>query len=318
MTKHWHFPSRHPQILLIVIVLLTLLLTGCGTLKTGDTTTGSPSGTSVPFDNTPVPFDNKAGHVIVQLFSSPGFIYPPINGVPDWTLYGNRTLIFKSASSTQLLQAQLSPDEVQHILDVIVNQNSFFASTQNYYGQVIADTGSLLLRVSANGRYKEVRLFLEPTSSPDQQTQHVFTIKHFLLNYHPTAVQPYAPPGAVLLVLPRRGYSANTPAWPYDDIALEQVAAQECSFLMFGTTSTCSPQTGSKSGLFPIYGKRGQELLQQWQSGSYTLVSQNGQSYQIIVWPLLPDALSPQADGSRGVLVQGEGAGIWPLLPGSK
>ena len=310
MTKHWHFPGRHPQILLIAIVLLALSLAGCGALKIRGTTTGSTPGTSVPFDN-------EAGHVIVQLFSSPGFIYPPINGIPDWTLYGDGTLIFKSAPGTQLFQAQLSPGEVQHILDVIVNQNAFFSSTQNFYGHVIPDTGSLLLRVSANGQYKEVRLFLEPTSSSDQQTQHVFAIKHFLLNYHPATVQPYTPPGAVLLVIAGQGYSAGAPAWPYNDIALGQVAAQECSFLRFGTNSNCSPQTGSKSGLFPIYGKRGQELLQQWQSGPYTLVSQNGQSYQIMVWPLMPDALSPQPDGSLGVLVQGEGTGIWPLLPGS-
>jgi hypothetical protein len=310
MNQYWHFSGRHRQIFLLVILLLALSLAGCAAFKTRGTTTGSTPGTTVPVVN-------EAGHVIVQLFHSPGFIYPPINGVPDWTLYGNGILIYKSAPSTQLLQAQLSPSEVQHILDVIVNQNAFFSSTQSFYGRMLPDAGSLLLRVSANGQYKEVRLFLEPTSSSDQQTQHVFAIKHFLLNYHPTSVQPYTPSGVALLVIPQQGYSANTPAWPYTDISLEQVAVQECSYLRFGPDSACSPQAGSKSGLFPIYGKRGQELLQQWQSGSYTLVSQNGQTYQIIVWPLLPDALSPQADGSRGVLVQGEGAGIWPLLPGS-
>jgi len=293
-------------------VLLALSVAGCGVFKTrGTTTTGSTPGTSIPFDN-------KAGRVIVQLFSSPGFIFPPINGVPDWTLYGDGTLLFKSAANAQLLQTQLSPDEVQHILDVIVNQNSFFSSTQNSYGLAVPDTGSLLLRVSANGQYKEINLFHEPTSPSDQQTQHVFAIKHFLLNYSLTRVQLYTPPGTVLLVIPGQGSSTGVPAWPYNDISLGQVAAQECSFLRFGTNSTCSLSTGGKSGLFPIYGKRGLELLQQWQSGSHIFVSQNGQSYRIIVWPLMPDALSPQADGSQGVLVQGEGAGRWPLLPGSR
>ena len=309
MTKRWHFPGRHPQILLIVIVLLALLLAGCGVLKVKGTTSGSTPGT-------PVPTNTGAGHVIVQLFSSPGFIYPPINGVPDWTLYGNGTLIFKSAASAELVQAQLSPDEVQHVLDVIVKQNAFFASTQQFYGRLVPDVGSLLLSVSANGQAKEVRLFLDPTSSSDQQTQHVFAIEHFLLNYHPTTVQPYTPPGVVLLVLVEQGSSATTRSWPYADISLAQVAAQECSFLRFGTNSTCSPQTDVKSGLFPIYGKRGQELLQQSPSGLYTQVSQSGKNYQIIVWPLMPDALTPRADGSQGVRVEGEGAGVWPLLPG--
>jgi hypothetical protein len=298
MAKRWHFLSGLPHMLLIIIVLLSLSLIGCAAFKSGGTTTGSTTGTVVSSDT-------EAGHVIVQLFSSPGFIYPPINGVPDWTLYGNGTLIFKSAAGAGLVQAQLSPDEVQHILDVIVNQNAFFASTQQFYGRIIPDTGSLLLSVSANGQEKEVRLGLEPASSSDQQTQHVFAIKHFLLNYHPTTVQPYTAPGAVLLVLAGQGSSAGTPSWPYAGISLAQVAAQECSFLRFGTNSTCSPQTDNNSGLFPIYGKRGQELLQQWQSGLYTQVSQSGKSYQIIVWPLMPDALTPREPSARGVRASG-------------
>lgn len=303
MTKRWQFPGG----LLPVIVLLTLSIMGCSALKTKGTTTGG---------TTPVPSDNKVGNIIVQLFRSPGFIYPPVNGVPEWTLYGNGTLIFKSAANAELLQSELSPGEVQHILDVIVNQNAFFASTKQFYGRLIPDAGSLLLSVSANGQEKEVRLFHEPTSSSDQQTQHVFAIEHFLLNYHSAISQPYIPPGVVLLVLPQQGNTAHAPSWPYADISLAQVAAQECSFLRFGTNSSCSPQPGGKSGLFPIYGKRGQGLLQQWQSGVYTQVSQSGTGYQIIVWPLMPDALAPRADGSHGVRVEGEGEGIWPLLPG--
>jgi len=76
MTKHRHFPGRHPQIVLIVILLLALSFAGCAAFKTRGTTTGSTPGTTVPVVN-------EAGHVIVQLFHSPGFIYPPINGVPD-------------------------------------------------------------------------------------------------------------------------------------------------------------------------------------------------------------------------------------------
>jgi hypothetical protein len=310
MTRHWHFLGRHPQMLLTVIVLLALSLVGCAAFEPKGATTGSTPGAITPSVH-------EIGHVIVQLFSSPGFIYPPINGIPDWTLYSSGTLIYKSATGNELLQAQLSPAEVQQILDVIVNQIAFFSSTRNFYGRMIPDTGSLLLRVSANGQYKEVRLFVEPTSSPDQQTQHVFAIKHFLLNYHPATTQPYTPSGVALLVIPQQRYSHKSSTWPYNDISLGQVAAQECLYLRFGPNSACSPLTGSKSGLFPVYGKRGQELLQQWQSGSYTFVSQNNLSYQIFVWALLPDVLSPQAGGSQGVLVQGEGAGIWPLLSGS-
>ncbi len=308
MTRCRHCLNRHPQLFLTSIVLLIWLLIGCGASQAKGTTTGAPM-------ETPVSFDRQANHVIIQLFHSPGFIYPPINGIPDWTLYGNGTLLLKSATG-ELVQAQLSSAEVQHILDVVVHQNAFFASTQTFYGRMIPDTGSFLLSVNANGQYKEIRLFGEPASSSDQQTQHVFTIEHFLRDYHPTTTQPYIPPGVVLLALAQQEGSANAPSWPYDNIALAQVAVQECPFLQFGNTEPCGTNTGSKSGLFPSYGKQGLQLWQQWQSDSYRLVSQNGKNYQIIVWPLLPDALSPRADGSQGVRVEGQGAGIWPLLNG--
>lgn len=223
-------------------------------------------------------------------------------------------LIFKSGN--QLLQAQLSTPEVQHILDVIVNQNDFFASTQSSYGHIIADVGSMLLRVAANGQQKEVRLFGEPTTGEDQQTQHVFAIEHFLLNYHPPTSQAYIPAGVVLLVLLQAG-NGTAIQWPYNDISLAQVANQECTYLRFGTNN-CTPETSDKSGVFPLYGKRGVALWQQWQAGPYTLVSQNGKDYQVIIWPLLPDALVPRTDGSRGVMVQGSNGGIWPLLAGAK
>ena len=304
MTRCRHCLNRHPQLFLTSIVLLIWLLIGCGASQTKGTTTA-----------TPIPVDRQASHIIIQLFRSPGFIYPPINGVPEWTLYGNRTLLLKSATG-DLVQAQLSFAEVQHILDVVVNQNAFFASTQTFYGRMIPDSGSFLLSVSANGQGKEIRLFGEPASSSDQQTQHVFAIEHFLLDYHPTTTQPYIPPGVVLLALAQQGESANAPSWPYDNIALAQVAVQECPFLQFGNTQPCGLNTASKSGLFPIYGKQGLQLWQQWQSDLYRLVSQSGKNYQIIVWPLLPDALSPRANGSQGVRVEGEGAGLWPLLNG--
>ena len=313
MAKHCHLSRTYPQLFLMGTVLLTLLLVGCGTNPSPGPTTGG--------SGTPISYNNGAGHILVQLFRSPGFVYPPISGVPDWTLYGDGTLIMKSKAGAgtgpQLLVAHLSPSEVQHILDVIVNQNAFFASTQSSYGHIIPDAGSLLLTVDANGQHKEVRLFGDPTSptSADEQTQHVFAIKRFLLSYSPASTQPYVPPGVVLLVAQERAGSTGGWLWSDNDIALDQVAAEECTYLRFGTNA-CSPATNGKSGLFPVYGQRGVQMWQQWQSSSSVRVSQHGQSYQVTVWPLLPDALSPRSDGSHGVMVQGSQGGVWPLLAG--
>ncbi|HZR39365.1 MAG TPA: hypothetical protein VFB12_04570 [Ktedonobacteraceae bacterium] len=285
-------------------LLLLLMLAGCGLFGTGSTPAGA---TAVPA----IAFDKQQGHVLIQLFRVPGNIYPPINGVPDWTLYGDGTLIFKSNNGS-LQQARLSASDIQHILDVVVQENTFFASNQALYGRMFADMGSLLLTVNANGQHKTVRLFAEPDSTADEQTQHVFAIKNFLLNYHPASVQAYSPPGAVLLVIPRQ--TGDAPVWPYNDIQLAQIAAQECPYLPFGGREPCT-NSGS-TGLYPVYGQRGLELLTRWPLGTIGSVSQSGQDYQVIIWPLMPDALVPQGDNAPGVHVEGTNAGTWPLLAG--
>jgi hypothetical protein len=96
-------------------------------------------------------------------------------------------------------RAQLSPDQIQQILGVIINENAFFASTKQVYGNLVPDDDNdgdeLLLTVDANGQHKEVKLASEPpaTVAIDAQTDHVFAIKHFLLDYHPDHATFYAP-----------------------------------------------------------------------------------------------------------------------------
>jgi hypothetical protein len=283
------------------------MLAGCGLSGTSSAPTGATAGSAISFDK-------QQGHILIQLFRVPGFVYPPINGVPDWTLYGDGTLIFKAGTSnnSSLQQARLSANEIQHILDVVVRENTFFASSQAFYGHIVPDTGSLLLTVNANGQHKTVNLFMEPDSNADEQTQHVFAIKNFLLNYHPASVQAYSPPGVALLVIPRQ--AGNAPAWPYNDIQLAQIATQECPYLPLGGRGPCA--NNGPTGLYPVYGQRGLELLQRWPPGSSGSVSQNGQTYQVIIWPLMPDVLSSQGNSPAGVHVVGTNGGTWPLLAG--
>src|SRR5207302_5706489 len=140
-----------------------------------------------------------------------------------WTLYGDGTLLFEPGDGKQfgLQQAKLSPAEVNHILDVIVKQNAFFASSQSFYGQPNADEGSTDLLVDTNGQHKEVTLDdLIPQGTPDLQTQHVFAIEHFLQGYHPANAQPYVPTGVAIFIESFTNDVANTSPWPYTDIKL--------------------------------------------------------------------------------------------------
>jgi hypothetical protein len=136
-----------------------------------------------------IPYNRASDHILVQLAKLPEHPGAQMHTVPMWTLYGDGTLIFRTDPGDNLWRAQLSPSEIQHILDVIINQDTFFDSTAQRYGSMTPerDDDELLLIVDAHGQQKEVVLVSEPTNQVaiDLQTTHVFAIEQFLLDYHP-------------------------------------------------------------------------------------------------------------------------------------
>jgi len=54
--------------------------------------------------------------------------------------------------------------------------------------------------------------------------------------------------------------------------------------------------------------------LQRAHNGSYAFVKEQGKTYHLIIWPLLPDAFYPHKNGTFGIAVRGVNSGIWPLL----
>ena len=107
-----------------------------------------------------------------------------------------RTLIFRTDPGDTLWRAHLSPNEIQHILGVIINQDTFFDSIAQRYESMTfeRDVDELLLIVNAHGQQKAVVLVSEPTNQVaiDLQTTHVFAIEQFLLDYHPLHSVLYA------------------------------------------------------------------------------------------------------------------------------
>ena len=141
-------------------------------------------------------YNRASDHILVQLAKLPEHPGAEIHEVPKWTLYEDGTLIFRTDPSDNLWRAQLSPREIHHILDVIINQDTFFDSTRQRYGKNTPemDDDELLLTVDANGQHKEVVLASESTNTVavDIQTTHVFAIEQFLLDYHPLHTVLYA------------------------------------------------------------------------------------------------------------------------------
>jgi hypothetical protein len=286
--------KRGQRLLLGLLALFLLLLAAC------DSGSNNASGTPTP--------NPLAGQILVQLFPTAGFISPRVNGVPEWTLYGDGTLLFQSTGETfTLMQAHLSRADAQHILDVVTNQYQFFASTQTLYGQGNPDVGPVLLYVHANGQQKTVGIAGREGAQPDQQTQNIFAIQDFLLQQEPANAIPYDPPAIALLVLPSD--QPSDVAWPFDDISLAQIADQECPLV---TPDNQCTTTSQNAAIKMISGSRAKSIL--GGSGFTQFMTQNGKAYRIIPWPLLPDALHP-APGSAAMITVTVGSQLtqWPL-----
>ncbi len=103
----------------------------------------------VPTERT-ISYNRVSDHILVQLAKLPEHPGAQMHTVLMWTLYGDGTLIFRTDPGDNLWRAQLSPSEIQHILDVIINQDTFFDSTAQRYGNMTPerDDNELLLIVS--------------------------------------------------------------------------------------------------------------------------------------------------------------------------
>ena len=148
----------------------------------------------VPIERT-ISYNKAPGHILVRLAKLPELTAAEMYTVPVWTLYGDGTLIYRTDPGDALWRAQLAPGDIQHILDVILNQGRFFDYTRKQYGSISPGIDDeLLLTVDANGQQKEVALVSELTNqtASDIQTIHVFAIAQFLLAYHPVYSELYA------------------------------------------------------------------------------------------------------------------------------
>lgn len=253
------------------------VLAGCGITTSGSSQSGG--------SGAPVAYDAHANQILVQVFPSPGFVNPPVNGVPTWTLYGDGTLIFADGfanGAPKLMETKLTTAQVQHILDVVVNQNAFFASDKPTYGHMMPDTGSIVLTVNANGQSKTVAIYGNTGSSSDTQTQHIFAIESFLNGYHPANAQPYMPHSVAVVVYP--GTGSGQP-WPEPSVDLAATESAECPYLQ--PKPACHVPVDGPAGIKAIYGPIGTNLLTQ--PGPQTTVTQNGSTYLVLVWPLMPE-----------------------------
>lgn len=144
-----------------------------------------------------ISYSRAPSQVIVQLATLTDQAETDAHAVPRWTLYGDGTLIFRADPDENLWRAHLSPREIQHVLDVIINQNKFFDTTAHSYGGITSARAddNLLLTVDANGQRKAIVLVNDPVKGMaiDSQTAHVFAIERLLQQYQPAHPTLYVP-----------------------------------------------------------------------------------------------------------------------------
>lgn len=141
-----------------------------------------------------ISYPTRSGQILVQLAELPEHSEDEVHVTPEWTLYGDGTLLFQTDPHDDLWRAHLSPEAIQYILNVIVNRDQFFSSSAQLYGNHSNDDEQLLT-VDANGQQKAVMLTDTPTTSSSStiQATHVLAIERFLLAYHPSSAIWYAP-----------------------------------------------------------------------------------------------------------------------------
>ena len=185
MQKYRHILRRRATLSLIDWFVIVVFFTVCIV-----TWKPLPTGKAIPYIKAP-------GRILVQLAELPDPSEAETHTDPQWTLYGDGTLIFKTDPSDTLWRAQLTFNDIQRILNVIINQDTFFNHTQQRYGSITPqrDDDELLLTVDANGQQKEVVLANESTNqvASNSQINRVFAIEQFLLAYHPVHSVFYAP-----------------------------------------------------------------------------------------------------------------------------
>jgi hypothetical protein len=141
----------------------------------------------------PITYLKGSAHLLIQLAELPERSEAETHTMPEWTLYGDGTLLFQSGRHDDLWQTHLSPDAVQHVLDVIINRDQFFTCSMPQYGSS-NDDDRLLLTVDANGQQKVVTVAdnLSPSGTNNIQTTHILAIERFLLAYQPSPARWYA------------------------------------------------------------------------------------------------------------------------------
>lgn len=172
--------------------------------------------------------------VIVQMQTTRGlssYEYRP--ELPDFTLYGDGTLILslESTSKTTLLRAALSKGEVEDLLEAIEGEG-FFDFSYSQPEILITDAGTTYVYVNTKRAANAASAYALGADPPegDEWTQfrRLARIRERLDRVAEEALEgdteAFGPDGGELIIVPLYGNPADYAAWPFPQIDVSDLA----------------------------------------------------------------------------------------------
>lgn len=137
-------------------------------------------------------YDTDPTHVVLRLDEGGGFVMPEFTATntPAFTLYGDGTVIFRSANAVEapraegeptihppLRMAKLSEDQIQALLEFAVVEGGLGIAREKYANDMVADAATTWFTVDVEGLSKRVEVYalgLDIEEGPDSAAKAAF------------------------------------------------------------------------------------------------------------------------------------------------
>jgi len=185
------------------------------------------SAACLPKHDDPIDYLQLPESVIVHMDVGAGFLFPPPD-VPEFTLYGDGTLILAADQGTTLVQSRLSKGEIEDLLEFIEN-TGFFNFQYEQPEIFITDVPTTYFYVNTRDAANAVSAYALGANFPDgdeyEPLRRLNDIKARLDEIAAGAMtEPFVPETGELAIFPQgSGTTADEP-WPFPQIDIAAAA----------------------------------------------------------------------------------------------
>jgi len=290
----------------VTLLLATLVVGACSAGRSGGTT---PSAAASPGDATPSPvagIDHPTGatDIVLRLDESGGFV--PVEylaaHVPQFTLYGDGTVVFTSAAaaaperadgvvaSPALRTAKLTGDQVQALLEAAIRDGGLGAARADYQNPLVADAATAVFTLNADGSEKTVSVVALGMEDPQPNAdtaikQALGVLGNRLRDFDQGGTlgsEPYLPAAyeGVLTEQQAAVQGVQVRDWPWTDLTPADFAVPQDANQLPQGRATLTPAQAEALGV---------EGFESGLVGGVYLRDDAGKVYSFVLRPMLPE-----------------------------